>query len=155
MSQMEALKACPLFRDFTDTGLLVISKLIRERNIQAGTPIFVENMVAESLFLVKSGVVGLSVQSNDGRQVTLQKLVPGDTFGELSLLIGGQRMVTATAKTDCGLLEIPRQDFARLQKQKPQACLKLMINIVRHFGDKLSAAREHIKPLILSQLDEA
>jgi CRP-like cAMP-binding protein len=155
MPHTEALKACPLFRDFTDTGLLVIGKLVRERTIQAGTPIFVENMVAESMFLVKSGVVGLSMQSNSGKQIILQKLVPGDAFGELSLIIGGQRMATATAQTDCNLLEIPRQAFVRMQKQKPQACLKLMINIVKHFGEKLGAAREFIKPLVLSQLDES
>jgi CRP-like cAMP-binding protein len=154
MSIAEMLKACPLFRGFSDTGMLLMGKLARERSIPAGTPIFVENMVAESMFVVRSGVVRLSIKSPDGRDHPMETLAPGDAFGELSLLVGGHRMVTATAETDCELLEIPRRDFAKLQKQKPQTCLKLMINIVNQFGRKVATAGEHLKPLLLSQIQD-
>lgn len=152
MSHAQILKASLLFSGFSDSGLIVMGKLCRERNIPAGTPIFVENMVAESLFIIKTGVVSLSLKSTKGEERKLGKLAPGDFFGELSLLIGGHRQVSAYAETDCELLEIPRRDFAKLQKQKPQACLKLMINIVKQFGKKASAASEYLKPLVLSQL---
>ncbi len=152
MDNAEILKTCILFQEFSESGILLMGKLARARSIPAGTPIFVENMVAESLFMVNTGVVLLSIKSADGRDNPLEKLGPGDSFGELSLLIGGVRMVTASAETDCELLEIPRRDFARLQKQKPQTCLKLMINIVKHFGKKVAAASAHLKPLLLSQL---
>jgi CRP/FNR family cyclic AMP-dependent transcriptional regulator len=154
VSNADVLKSCLLFRGFSETGMLLMGKLSRDRNIPAGTPIFVENMVAESLFVIRSGVVRLSIKSPDGRDHPLEKLAPGDGFGELSLLIGGHRMVTASAETDCELLEIPRRDFAKLQKQKPQTCLKLMINIVKQFGKKVAAASEHLKPLLLTQIQD-
>jgi len=154
MSHAEVLKACPLFKGFSETGLLLMGKLARPREIPAATPIFVENMVAESLFVLRSGAVQLSIKSPDGRDQPLDRLTPGDSFGELSLLIGGQRMLTATAEIDCELLEIPRRDFAKLQKQKPQTCLKLMINIVGAFGKRVGAAGEHLKPLLLSQIQQ-
>lgn len=154
MSNPEVLKACPLFKGFSEAGMLLMGKLARERNIPAGTPIFVENMVAESMFVLKNGVVSLSIKSPDGRDHPLEKLAPGDAFGELSLLIGGHRMVTASAETDCELLEIPRRDFAKLQKQKPQTCLKLMINIVKQFGKRIGAAGEQLKPLVLTQVQD-
>jgi len=153
-SYVPALKACSAFRGFSDAGYLMMAKISRERDIPEGTPIFVQSMVAESMFVLKLGVVNLSIKGADGKEHLLEKLAPGDAFGELSLLIGGHRMVTATAGTNCELLEIPRRDFARLQKQKPQACLKLMMNIVNQFGSKLAACHEYLTPLLLAQLQE-
>ena len=154
VAHTSTLKVCPLFRGFSDSGILMMAKISRERSIPKNTPIFVKSMVAESMFIVKLGVVHLSVKTKSGRDKVVDKLAPGDVFGELSLLIGGHRMVTASAGTDCELLEITRRDFAKLQKQKPQACLKLMMNIVNQFGVKLAACRDHLEPLLLSQIEE-
>lgn len=154
MGDIETLKACNLFRGFSEAGLTLIAKIVRARSIPAGTPIFVENMVAESMFIIRMGVVHLSIKNASGQDVVLDKLTTGEAFGELSLIIGGHRMITATAGTDCELLEIPRRDFAKLQKQKPQACLKLMISIVNQFGKRLAASRDHLKPLLSSQVGE-
>lgn len=154
MSNASALKSCSLFRGFSDAGLMMMEKIARERSIPAGSPIFVESMVGESLFVIKTGVVELSLKALSGKDVKLDKLAPGETFGELGLLIGGHRMVTATAGTPCVLLEINRRDFAKLQKQKPQACLKLMMAIVDQVGKRLAASREHLRPLLLTQLEQ-
>jgi CRP-like cAMP-binding protein len=152
MAIVTILRSCELFRGFSDAGLSMIEKIVRERNIPAGTPIFVENMVSDSMFIIRLGIVRLSIRSDSGQEHILEKLTTPEVFGELSLLIGGQRMVTTTAETNCELIEIPRRDFLQLQKQKPQACLKLLINIVKRFGNTMQNCREHIKPLLLSQL---
>jgi CRP-like cAMP-binding protein len=152
MSTAETLKGCMLFQGFSDAGLTLLSKICRKREFRAKTPIFVENMVSDGMFVIAAGVVELTLRTDDGREPCMEELFPGDFFGELSLLIGGNRMVTASAKTDCELIEIPRREFVSLQNKKPQACLKLMINIVNHFGKKAAGAREHLKPLLLSQL---
>jgi CRP-like cAMP-binding protein len=152
MSKQTVMKSCSLFRGFSESGMAMMEKIARERKIPANTPIFVEDMVAESMFIVVLGVVRLSIRPADGQDQILEKLAPGEAFGELSLLIGGHRMVTATAETDCDVLEISRRDFAKLQKQRPQVCLKLMISIVNQFGQKVFACKDHLKPLILTQI---
>lgn len=152
MSKQTAMKACPLFKGFSEPGLAMMEKIARERKIPANAPIFVEDMVAESMFIVVLGIVRLSIKSADGQDHVLEVLAPGEAFGELSLLIGGHRMITATAETDCEVLEITRRDFATLQKQKPQACLKLLMSIVSQFGKKVLACKDHLKPLILTQI---
>jgi CRP-like cAMP-binding protein len=138
MSKQVAMKACPLFKGFSESGMAMMEKITRERKIPANT--------------VVMGIVRLSIRSADGQDQVLEVLAPGDAFGELSLLIGGHRMVTAAAETDCDVLEITRRDFAKLQKQKPQACLKLLMAIVNVFGKKVLACKDHLKPLILTQI---
>jgi CRP-like cAMP-binding protein len=154
MATVEDLKPYKIFKGFSDSGLTTLTKIIRPRSIPAGTPIFVENMVAESMFIIKSGEVDLSIKDSQGKDFKLDSISDNQAFGELSLLIGGQRIVTATAKTDCELYEISRQNFAKLQKQKPQTCLKLIVNIVNQFGRKIINCRDYLKPLITSQIGD-
>jgi CRP/FNR family transcriptional regulator, cyclic AMP receptor protein len=127
---------------------------MKARTFPVGTPIFVENMVADSLFLIQQGQVALSMKSSDGKDNPLVVLEAGQTFGELSLLIGGKRMVSATARTQCNLLELHRQEVSKLFSQKAQVGLKLMMVIVNQFGKRLAGCRPHLKTLILSQLIE-
>jgi cAMP-binding proteins - catabolite gene activator and regulatory subunit of cAMP-dependent protein kinases len=150
MPVIQALKSCPLFTGYPEPGLLMIAKIARNRPVTAQTPIVVENMVAESMYIVKNGIVQLSVRAMDGRDIVLEQLAPGEFFGEMSLLIGGHRMVTATAKTDCELIEIMRRDFIKLQNQKPQACFKLVISIINQFSKKLTGCREYLKTLMVA-----
>ena len=66
MTAFEALKRADLFGDFTETGLRIFASIAVEKSIPAGTPLFVENMVGESLFIVKSGTVRLTQRTPEG-----------------------------------------------------------------------------------------
>ena len=153
VSRAEFLGGCPLFKGFSETGLLIVSKICRQKSVPASTPIFVQNMVSDSLFVVKAGKVALSIKTRSGSEKVCGYLSPGDGFGELALLFEGRRMVTATAVEDSELIEITRRDFAALQRQKPQACLKLMMNIVKEFGGRLAGGSGVLWSLIAEKLD--
>ena len=62
-------------------------------------------------------------------------------FGELALLRGGRRAVTARARTSCRLVELRRDDFNQLLQNKPQACIKLMLAIFATVEKRLEAIR--------------
>lgn len=133
------LKASPLLRGFTDDGVKIIQAATTTRTVQAGAPIFVEQMQGDSLFILATGSVELYVSRGGGERV-LASLQAPDHFGEISLLHPGPRRVSVRATTTVELLEIARRDFLSLQKQRPQACMKLMLNIVDQFSSRASAA---------------
>jgi CRP/FNR family cyclic AMP-dependent transcriptional regulator len=148
MPVMDALKACPLFRGFTDTGVQIIAGICTERAFPKGVPLFVENMVGDSVLIIAEGRVRLSSKAPHGEEVALGELGPGDYLGELSLIQQGQRMCTATASSAVNAVEIRHADFQKLLAQKPQACLKLLMGIVSLFGQKLVENRESFKALL-------
>jgi len=152
MVDKSLLGSCELFGGFNEAALSAVIESMKARTFPAGTPIFVENMVADSLFVVQKGQVSLSIKSSDGKDNPFVVLDPGQTFGELALLIGGKRMVSATAASQCNLLELHRQEVAKLFAQKAQVGLKLMMVIVNQFGKRLAGCRPHLKTLILTQL---
>lgn len=146
MTAAEALQKAPLFREFTETGIKIFAAIALEKAIPAGSPIFVENMVGESLFIVKSGTVKLTQKSADGER-ELATVGAGEHLGELALLGQGVRLVSAVAATACEVLEITQRDFARLQPQKPQACLKLALAIAQDLAHKVADNRELLREL--------
>lgn len=146
----EHLARCPLFADFSPTGLEIFAAIASERVVPQGASIFVENMVGDALYVVIDGYVRICLRDGEGKDRPLGQIAEGAHFGELSLLTpGATRMVSAVAETEVRVLEIRRKDFARLQSQKPQACLKLVLAIASSFGRNLAENREVLRAALL------
>ena len=146
MTPLEVLGKARLFREFTETGLKIFAAIALEKAIPAGTPLFAENMVGESLFVVKSGTVRLTHKTAEGER-ELALVGAGEHLGELALLAKSVRLVSAVAATPCEVLEITQRDFARLQPQKPQACLKLALAIAADVAARVAENRDALREL--------
>ncbi len=147
---VDHLARCELFKDFSPTGLEIMAAIATERVVPQGASIFVENMIGDALYVLAEGYVRICLRDGAGKDRTLGQLAEGDSFGELSLLTpGGARVVSAVAETEVRVLEIRQKDFLRLQAQKPQACLKLILAISASFGRKLGDNRDLLRSLLL------
>jgi CRP/FNR family cyclic AMP-dependent transcriptional regulator len=147
MDAAQALRASPLFQSFTDTGIGILAGICGARSYPTGTPLFAENMVADSMLIIGEGRVVLSTGSERG-ELPLGELGAGDWLGELSLITTGQRLCTARAATAVTAFEIRQADFQKLTAGKPQACMKLLMAICTTFGQKVQANREALRTLV-------
>jgi CRP/FNR family cyclic AMP-dependent transcriptional regulator len=147
MTVIEALQGSSLFKEFTETGLKIFASIAHEKSIPAGTPLFVENMVGESLFIVKAGTVRIT-RRLDGAEKELGVLGAGENLGELALLAKSVRLVSAVAVTACEVVEITQRDYYRLQPQKPQACLKLALAIASDLARQVGESRDLFRGLV-------
>jgi CRP-like cAMP-binding protein len=146
VTALEVLQKTPLFREFTETGLKIFAAIALEKEIPAGTPLFAENMVGESLFIVKSGTVKITQKTAEGER-ELGVVGAGEHLGELALLAKSVRLVSAIAATRCEVLELTQRDFSRLQPQKPQACLKLALAIANDLAQRAAESRGAMRGL--------
>ncbi len=154
MTAFDALKRAALFREFTETGLRIFAGIALEKAIPAGTPLFAENMVGESLFIVKSGTVRITQKTASGER-ELAVLGAGEHLGELALLAKSVRLVSAVAATPCEVLELTQRDFARVQPQKPQACLKLALAIAADVAARVAETRDLVRELAAKKPGDA
>ena len=141
------LQQNPLLQGFTDDGIRIIETVCVPRQVEIGMPIFVEKLYGESAFLLVAGEVQISVE-RDGQSRTLAMLTAPDVFGELSLLRPGPRRVTARARTQVGVIEIHRREFLALQKQRPQACIKLLMNVTDRLAQRLDESGTALERLV-------
>src|SRR5579872_5330550 len=71
--------------------------------------IFTQGDAADAVFYIQAGKVSLSVVSKVGKEATLGILSEGEFFGEGSLAGQPLRMGSATAMTDCEVLQIDKK----------------------------------------------
>src|SRR5262249_46817799 len=147
MPPQDALRSCALFKGFTETGLQILAGIAVERTYPRGTPLFVENMLAERLFILADCRLGITVR-HVAYELPLGKLYCVDCLVELAMVQQGQRLCSAMALPPVTAVELRSVDFQRLMTQKPQACLKLLMAIVSQFGARLQANREAFKALL-------
>ncbi|HET9555059.1 MAG TPA: cyclic nucleotide-binding domain-containing protein [Anaeromyxobacteraceae bacterium] len=146
MTVVEALQRCALFKEFTETGLRIFAAVAVEKTVPAGAPLFVENMVGESLFIVREGTVRITQREEKGER-ELAVVGAGEHLGAMALLAKSVRLVSAVAAVDCQVLELTQRDFVRLQPQKPQACLKLALAIAADVAARVGESRELVREL--------
>ncbi|HSM91324.1 MAG TPA: cyclic nucleotide-binding domain-containing protein [Anaeromyxobacteraceae bacterium] len=144
MKNVEVLQRCPLFKDFTEVGLRIFAEIGVPKVVPAGSPLFVENMVGEALFIVKSGAVRVTQRGASGDR-ELAILGPGEALGGLAMLAKGVRLVSAVAVTPLEVLEITHRDYFRKIPEKPQACLKLALAIAADLAARAADSREALR----------
>lgn len=146
MTVIDALQRAPLFKDFSPTGLETLAEIAQERRLPAGQTLFAEDAPGDSLFVIRSGTVRLTVREGEGQR-QVGTLGPGEHLGDLGLLARTVRLVTATAATDCELLELTRRGFFKKAQDKPMTCLKLAAVVAGEIARRAEASRVALREL--------
>ena len=144
MAKIKPLKDCKLFRDFADKEIALVSRIVSEKKIPEGTPIFVEGMLGDTLFVIKKGLVRITRNIPGVGEQELGTIEDGGFFGEMALIDGGTRAVSARTLKETELLTIDREDFLRLTKKETAVAMQLLVAIARGVTEK---TRENL-PLI-------
>lgn len=100
-------------------GLLQNEKRIQSFN--AGDIIFREGDKGDYMCAVLDGEVNINKWG-----LVIETVLPGNVFGELSLIDAQPRNATAIAKTPCRLAIIDARRFAILVKKEPYFSLEVM-----------------------------
>ena len=120
------LQANPLFRGLAPATLDRIAALAVQRAYRRDEVVFSAGDPGDSLIGVISGRIRISAGNADGREIFLNIMVPGDTFGEIALLDGGTRTASATAMEPSELVSIRREPLFALLEREPKSALELL-----------------------------
>ena len=120
LSAQTILERTRLFRDLPVATIQQISALSFRRSYNHGAIVFSQTTPGDALYGVATGRIRISASSPDGREMFLNIMEPGDTFGEIALLDGRHRTATASAAVPSELIIITRDDFLELLKHEPE-----------------------------------
>jgi DNA-binding NtrC family response regulator/ferredoxin len=105
-----------------------ISKIVEVAECQAcpkGEIIIHEGDQGDSFYQIISGMARVYRLSEDGVEVALGTLGPGEGFGEMALLTGEPRSASVSAQEACSFLMISKKAFDRLVGEYPEFSLLL------------------------------
>jgi CRP/FNR family cyclic AMP-dependent transcriptional regulator len=129
------LQEVPLFAGLDDAEQRELNARLRRRRYRKGEMVFLRGDLGRDLFLIESGAVKICLTTEDGKEMTLALLSPGEFFGELALLDGEPRSSDAVAMeaTQCLLLE--RADFLQFVEEHPRVAHRVMEVLSRRLRD--------------------
>lgn len=122
------LMRVPLFKMLNKSELEIIHKGIKEVSVKEGESIVEAGTAGSSMFIVVEGVLHVyvdKVSNSIVRRIKVNQLIPGDFFGEMSLLTGEPRSATITSRTDSILYEIKKKTIMSVLKERPEVSMQL------------------------------
>ncbi|MEK7432598.1 MAG: Crp/Fnr family transcriptional regulator [Cyanobacteriota bacterium] len=111
-------------------------------------PIFLPGDKANNIYIIKTGKVKISKLFEDGKQITLSILNPGDIIGEMSLLGEEEQNTVAEAIENTYLCIIEKNEFENLLLMNPILNLK----ITKLIGWRLRNIENRIENLIFKDV---
>ncbi len=96
-----------------------------ETSLEAGEVLFEEGDTGEYLYVIQSGEVELTRGDAEGRRL-VGRLGPGEFFGEMSVVLGGERRIRATAVTPVRLIALDGQTLESMCIERPEVAIRLI-----------------------------
>ena len=154
MSQINLsdLSGSPLFKGMATKEVEYLNSIFTLSQVVAGKTVFVENMPGESLYLIRQGTVQISQMLAEVDEQDLMTLEAGELFGEMAVIDGGNRSVTARIVKNAVLFVLKRKDFNKLVSEQPRLGLQLTLNIVRIFSARTRSAKKDYRTMLTASL---
>lgn len=107
------------FLDFADLPAEEVDELaaaMNEVEIEAGAKVITLDDYGTAIYFIEEGYADVLKEGGEATNA----LGPGDAFGEIGLLLTGQRTASVVAATPMRVLSLSGQDFDRIRARVPE-----------------------------------
>ena len=139
------LRNIPLFAELDEAELEKLSKVASRKRVERGAFVVRAGESTDSLYILLTGRAKVTNTDEEGREIILAWLGPGEFFGEMGLIDGSPRSASVVAAEACELLVLCKDAFQRCLQSNFQVAQKLMQILVR----RLREADRNIESLAL------
>ena len=129
------MRSIPLFKDLNDADMVLISDLAIEKQVPKGTVVLTEGAVGDSLFAIISGRVKVFIGDEEGREIILKILGPGDFFGEMSMIDSEPRSASVSSLEPCVFKVLSHQAFEQCLVKAPRIATLVMQSLAKRLRD--------------------
>ena len=121
------LKDVPIFQDCDDDEISEIVKKLNPIGLSPGRKIISQGDKGSTFYVLAAGEADVIQETPAGGETIVARLGAGDTFGEQSLLSDAPRTASIVAVTDGMVLELDRESFRAVVKEKSMATVRDLV----------------------------
>jgi CRP/FNR family transcriptional regulator/CRP/FNR family cyclic AMP-dependent transcriptional regulator len=140
--QAALLARSPLFSGLHAEIVQEFARRARPRRYPRGSVIFHKDDPGSLLYVIVGGMVRISIPSVEGKDLVLNVLSPGESFGELALFDDEPRNASAEAIEDTQTLTLQRADFLELLERYPKLSMRVIELLTRRLRSADSLAQD-------------
>lgn len=158
------LRQLPILADLSEPDLISLAQQVMFRNYARDEEIFYQGDPADRIWWVHTGRVKIIYHDQDGREVILEIISPGEAFGGAVLFFPNQP-ATAKALEEASIASFPSDIYARFLLDHPPVTLKLirmlgarhlsMINMQILAGERVERRMAHILSKLATRVGRA
>jgi len=115
-----------LLRHMSEADLDALAAHTLIKSFGTDEVIFKRDDVADEMMVIIEGRVQISSPAKTSNKVIFAAMMPGDVFGEMSLVDGHTRSADAIALKPTQILALERPSFAKILEGNAQLCLDLL-----------------------------
>jgi putative two-component system response regulator len=133
------LAQAPLLAELPPDALTELAAGASRRRWAPGDVVFHEGAAGDALHVVRRGLLAVVRPSRDPGLV-LNRMGPGDAFGEIAVLTEGPRLASVVTVEPSETLEVTKRDFDRVLAANPRATRRMLGALAR----SLTLAKEEV-----------
>ena len=143
---MQLLSSCYLFKGLSESQLLRLEVITKEKQVKEGHFLMHEGQKGEALFVLKEGAVELMTAVNDDFELPIAILRnPGDFTGTSSLVPPYEYSLSSRCSEEGKILIIKQTDLKELMIEDHLLGCTIMKNLAQHFLERLKETRQEVK----------
>ncbi len=120
------LRNLPLFSGLDEAELEKLSRVSGRRRVERGAFVVRAGESTDSLYVLLNGRAKVTNTDEEGREIILAWLGPGEFFGEMGLIDGSPRSANVVAAEPCEMLQLGKDAFQRCLQDNFDVAQKLM-----------------------------
>ena len=154
-SIVELLARTALFGSLDQQDRTDIAGRMRRVQFDPDQMIFSRGDPGRDIYMVIEGRIRLSVLSSDGRELSFDHAGPGNVFGEIATLDGGERTAGATAISRVQAMALPQKALMEIIANNPKvatATIRFLCQRLRDTDQRLEAIALHRIEVRLARL---
>ncbi len=136
----EWLERVPRFALMGRNMRLGLAGYLMEQDYAANQSVCEENDPGDCAFIVASGTVEVQKKLSTGEMRPIHTFGPGDMFGEMSLIDGGNRAATCIASSEAMLFSLPVRVFERLLDESSPLAFRFLEIVALDLSHRLRRA---------------
>ncbi|MDR0777412.1 MAG: cyclic nucleotide-binding domain-containing protein [Azonexus sp.] len=129
------LRNVPLFSGLSEFELEKLSKVCGRRRVERGAFVVRAGEATDFLYILLTGRAKVTNTDEEGREIILAWLGPGESFGEMGLIDGSSRSASVVASEPCELLVLGKDAFQRCLQDNFLVAQRLMQILVRRLRE--------------------
>ncbi|WP_085314403.1 Crp/Fnr family transcriptional regulator [Derxia lacustris] len=144
-TNVEMLRRVPLFYGLDDVQLELLTRTLVRKAFPKNRVIVTEGQPADNMFIIIAGRAKVQIADQDGKEVILAVLGPGEFFGEMSLIDNNPSSASVITIEQSHFIVVSKDDFRRHLAGNPEVAMNIMRGLVR----RLRVADKKIETLAL------
>ena len=133
------LAVMPLFKGFSEADLDEVARQARQRSVDAGEFVFMQDDPADTLYILREGRMKLTQIGPDGQQILLQMIGAWTLFAVVAIIEEASYPITAQAAEPSQLIYWPKSTLTDMVQRFPRLsinAMQLMAARVREYQDR-------------------